>query len=205
MVEVGFAGFRATLVTLQRCGWALSAHELCDHTRGPGSRNIQLLMERHGLHLLSHVEMIPVQGFHERSFDFGLQNRFNGLPARVDVVGVQLDDRSHFISMPKEMDLEFLNTPSTTPGYFHPIDARPAWKQIDLSKISMSEFGVFKRLNDTASIYLPEKTIAEILDEVLKKQEPKQREIRHNNKRREFMDDMSRDPKEEIKAQLIAI
>jgi len=130
-------------------------------------------------------------------------DNLRGCLPEMNIMGVQTGgDRTSYLRIPKPMEIDF------KPNMFSPIDCVPQVKSIDLGEIDLHKFGIFRKLNEEANLYLPEKTIDELMKEILKKQEPKQKEIRQNNRRREFMDGFNgvdQNPLAEIKCQLIAI
>lgn len=188
LVNVHFAGFRSNTLELQNNGWQLSASE--DFSRRSGYRELQLILHHSGggMTMASRVQLMDVDFIMRRA----------PLPD-FKVNAIQLSGRSTFMATPEPMDISFSSRS------FVSIDATPSFERIDLSQIDLMKFGVFKKINDSANIFLPEKTIEELMSEILSKQDPRQKEIRQNNKRRDFMQDFNRNPNEEIKVQLIAI
>ena len=195
LVNLNFAGFRANSLELQDHGWALSAHEIMCNTRGRRELQIMLNHDKGGLTMISQLELLDYQYIMSV-----MQNGRHDLP-EFNVVGFQVGGRSHFMPHVRSMDVDF----SFHKKPWAAIDATPMYEQVDLTKIDLNNFGVFKKLNDSANIFLPEKTINELMDEILTKQGPKQREIRQSQRREAFMQEFNRRPNEEIKVQLVAI
>lgn len=188
--EISFAGFRATTLGLQNAGWELSARQ--GHSPNRAGYDIQLMMNHSGggLTMLSSMQMI------DYSF---LRDKMMSNEMHFDVVGLQVGERSFFMPKVRPFEIDF------SARSFNAIDATPSLERIDLNKIDLMKFGVFKKINDSANIFLPEKTISELMDDILSKQKPIQDEIRKNRKREEFVQDFNRNPNEEIKVQLIAV
>lgn len=192
IVQVNFAGFRSTTAELQRNGWALSAYQ--DFDCRMAARTVRLMMhhESGGLTMVSKLWLSDM-GDIQRV----MQNQ--ALPP-FDVIGVSLDGRSTFVSIPKPLEIDF------QPGMFKPIDAMPSVDRIDLSAFDFTKFGVFKPLNESTNIYVEEKSVPELLKLIEEKQAPKQAEIRKKNRTKEFMEQAFKEsPNQHIKAQLIAI
>lgn len=119
-----------------------------------------------------------------------------------DVMGISIDRRSAFMPIRDQVEIDF------SARCFSAIDAVPAMKQIDLSTIDLNKFGIFKKLNDSANIFLPEKTVNELMAEILEKQKPMQAEIREKRMKQERLNglfEIDRRPNEDIKLQLVAI
>ena len=206
IVEVHFQGFRSSTPQLQSSGWAISARELAPIDHSPFDRSVQLMMEHDcGVRLISNLQLVHRIGFGHSAY---IDGRRFGAPVdqpRFDIIGMEFSGSSRFvIPMVRPEDVEF--TYGMRKGErFMPIDARPAVQQLDLGSVNLSQWGIFKKLDHTTNIYLPEKTCTDLLEEILKKQAPRQKEIRKNERVREFTAEFNRKPEETIKAQLIAI
>ena len=192
LVEFHFAGFKGTAHGLQSAGWQISAYEQMS-PRSYG-REIQLMLHNGGLTMISVLELLDMGQMVSALRDHR--------PVLMDIMGVSIDGRSTILPMRMEpANFGFLDSKDG----FQPIDCSPSIRRVDLGQIDFYRYGVFKRLNVGAEIYLPEKTVDELLNEILKKQEPRQKEIRKNQKRREFMSEFHSDKATDIKAQLIAV
>lgn len=196
MFRVNFAGFSALGIDLQNKGWEFSAYQKISYNYD--GYEIQLMMNHRGggITMVSHLSLYNI---HEiiRNQHYVSHKKISDFQA-FEVMAVQINERSSFLSTPLVKEFNFTNS-------FSAIDASPSFERIDLSKIDFKKFGVFKKINDAANIFLPEKTVNEIMDEILSKQAPKQQEIRKNRKREEFMQEFNRNPNEDIKLQLIAV
>lgn len=198
MVEFNFAGFRSNAWTLQNQGWSLSARENVSLTRY--GREVQIMLNRDGLTMVSSVELLDMGAM--------MKSLHEQMPVFMEIVGVGVNGRSTVIPVrPNPADFHFAVMSSE--DAFLPIDASPRYTKIDLGAIDFARYGVFKRLNAGAEIYLPEKTVDELLKEILVKQVPRQKEIRKNQHRREYIEEnfseVSKNPNESIRAQLIAV
>lgn len=198
MVEFNFAGFRSNAWTLQNQGWSLSAQERVSTYRY--GREVQIMLHRDGLTMVSSLELIDMDAY--------VKSVEKQMPMAMEIVGVSVGGRSTVIPVrPNPMDFNF--AVSTTLDDFAPIDCTPRITKLDLGSLDFARFGVFKRLNVGSEIYLPEKTVDELLKEILTKQVPRQKEIRKNQRRREFMaenfSEVVKNPNESIRAQLIAV
>lgn len=192
---VRFAGFVGSGMDLQNDGWSFSASQM----RSPNHYGIDLqLILTHkggGLTLASHMMLFDIPQMMKR-----IHSRdFSSNELTFDVMAAQLGHQTNFFAMPKPMEISF-NQKS-----FHAMDATPSYDRIELNSIDLNKFGIFKRINDSTNIFLPEKTINELMEEILTKQAPAQAEIRKNRKREQFMQEFNRNPNEDIKLQLVAV
>lgn len=200
--DIHFAGFRSTTMALQNAGWSISAHQKLSEYRSGIEIRLLLNHSAGGMTMMSHMELISVHDMLEA------KERFSTHRGTIlfEITGVSVGERSSFIADRPKFNLDFR---ALGPGSFDAIDAVPSYERIDLSTISLERFGVFRKLNDMANIYLPEKTVDELLKDILEKQAPKQAEIRKRERREKFMSDnfseIERKPNESIKAQLIAV
>lgn len=192
ITHVNFAGFRSTTYELSRNGWAISAYEQMDYSKGY-DRVIQLAMKHEGgLVLMSSAYMTDMDSMTRSlpTFDFNVmaasvESRSSFMVRRPDPISIDVMDRS-----------------------FAPIDCVPENTSIDLSSINFDEFCLFKPLNDMTTIYVPKATEAELMKIILEKQAPKQKEIRERRRKeglRNGVADCARNSNDLIKAQLIAI
>lgn len=106
-----------------------------------------------------------------------------------------------------DMKVNVQLNPSLNPSYFEPIDATP--RMIE-SPRSIEDFGLFKTVaRDAPEIYLAEASLEEVLEYALKKQEPKQAEIREQilreRDRQPTPDNVVSFPDANIRAQLMAV
>lgn len=193
MFMVRFAGFQATGFDLQQAGWSFTAYQNMSN-RSYGF-DLQLMMQhKGGVTMVSQMNVIDMGRF------MRIAENGRRLEETVfDTMALSVDGKSSFLVNPKPYEISFSNR------QFNPIDATPSYERIDLSTFDFNKFGVFKRLNDSANIFLPEKTVNEILDDILFKQKPLQEEIRKNRKRESFMQEFNRNPNEDIKLQLVAV
>ena len=196
--KVNFAGFSAYGHHLAERGWDFSAYQ--GHSMRSFTYDLQLIM-RHAASNLTMISQLQAYDLNDVLYNqrnITLRDRADNAP--FEVVGVQIDNRSSFIMpMVKQRDVDFSRRE------FFPADMSPNYERIDLSQLDFNKFGVFRRTNEAANIFLPEKTVNELMEEILKKQAPVQAEIRANRKREEFMRDFNRNANEDIKLQLVAV
>lgn len=178
------------LILMSLAGWALSAYERMDERSY--DKVIQLSMKHEAGIILMSSAYVAKYDYMTRAlpvFDF-------------NVMAASIESRSSFIAQPRPVEIDI------NPGSFVPIDIVPEMKRIDLSRINFEEFCLFRPLNDSATIYVPKATEAELMDLILKKQAPKQAEIREKRRKeglRNGVIDCTRTSKDLIKAQIIAI
>lgn len=196
LVKISFAGFESNTARLQDAGWALSARQ--SHSLHNYGYEIQLIMSHgdNGLTMMTNLEVFDVHRF------IG-QFRREELEMYLSIAAISINQRNYIMPNPKAMSF------TMKMGDFSAIDAMPSYERIDLSEIDFRKFGVFRKINDAANIYLPEKTVDELLKEILGKQDPKQAEIRQRKRREAFINDnfveVEKNPNNHIRAQLIAV
>lgn len=191
IVHINFAGFRATTHELTNHGWELSATQ--DRSHRDYGLNIQLLLRFEDICMVSAVNLIEHAAIINDPMKF--MSQFN-------IMGLSFSGRSHFMAKMPEFSIGFMRST------FTPIDTTPQIERVDISQIDLAKYGIFKKLNDSANLFLPEKTINELMSEILEKQKPMQDEIRGKRQRASRLDglfDYDRNPNEEIKLQLVAI
>jgi len=100
---------------------------------------------------------------------------------------------------------------STTPLSFKAIDAVPFIDQTSERK-NIENFALFQPLSPDIELYVPKASVGELLEIIKKKQQPKQKDIRHKKRVEEFNKDMrgqefssGYDPRKDIQCQLISI
>lgn len=195
LCEIHFAGFRAHALELQHRGWEVSGYEKpCFHTY---AKEISLCL-RHSTSGLTFMSSSTV---------FELDQIMRGKPANMmnrapvfNINGITFDGRTRFV---ERVDPFIFDMKEQS---FEPLDLTPNIKRIDLDKFDLSKFGIFRKLNDSANIFLEQATAHELMEEILKKQSPKQREIREKRRKREAYGELfERNPNDEIKLQLIAV
>lgn len=89
------------------------------------------------------------------------------------------------------------------------VDMRPQIDHFQIDEVALEDICPFKQVqvSEDFEIYLNQKDEAEILEYVLKRQDPKQREIRKNKRRREWLEQGSEgtDSRADIRAQLLVV
>lgn len=193
-MNIHFAGFKANAWELQSAGWAFTAYERMSHSQHGRELQIMLNHDGAGITMVSTASLFKIE-------ELFRDDRFSKPQFLFQVMGIQVEGRTSFVEHPRMEDMNFFFDKHR----FTSVDMAPRYEKVNLSKINLNEFGVFKKINDAANVFLPEKTVNELMEEILKKQEPTQKEIRKNRNRESFMQEFNRNPNEEIKLQLIAV
>lgn len=190
ITHVNFAGFRSSTYELSRNGWAISAYErVCESTM---DHVLQLSMKHEGGMVLMSSAFMTRYDFMTRTIP-----KFE-----LKVTAASIDYKSCFFHRPQPIEIEM------NQGAFLPIDVLPKRKEINLSTLNFEDFCIFRPLNDSATIYVPKATEAELMKMILDKQAPKQDIIREKRKRESLRDggiSCERTSIDFIKAQIIAI
>lgn len=193
---IDFCGFRAQLHVLQDNGWEISADQHVNYSFSHSGYRVSLML-RHskaGMTMMTNNTEVDRHAF----LDHHWGQKAPELYFRI--VSLQYDNRP-------PMYVEFMNHMDFMPlragmDPFHPIDASPKILGIDLNKVDLYSHSVFRKLDVESNIFVPETSAAELMDIILKKQAPKQAEIRERRRRE---GNFEKDSEEKIMAQVIAI
>lgn len=202
---VNFAGFRAHTAQLSQEGWAVSAYQGVNESRY--ERILQIALKHDcGLSLMSNGILFESLGDLVSGSIVGSRDRFMGHKRKqieFQIQGVCLNGQSRFMRAPKPIEIDVMMSKE-----FTPVDCMPSIQEVNLHDINFDDFCLFKPLNDSANIYIPQERIPEAMEIILKHQEPEQAAIRYRRRKeklREGVVDCGRTSKDTIKAQLIAI
>ncbi len=186
--RVFFAGFQSTTLDLQRAGWQLSMEQ---HFSYDGlSLRLALKHEAGRVLAITH----PVSSYHlHRAMGFKEM-----APIDFQIAWIGNDARFHIMAEMRPMS-------------FNPISAIPEFQ--DIKDLSFEEAIPFRPLNPNApEIIIPPSSVPELMDMILKLQDPKQKEIRDNVRRDAWRRDVGAKigdegykPAADIKAQIIAL
>lgn len=169
-VEVRMAGFTSTTTALQLSGWQISVEHFAMYERA--TTRFRVAFKHDGL---KQVAMGCCD------LDDRWLARTSGEPTSFlnwfKQIGIEINYMAPMI--------QIIEMPwSGGVGQWTAIDARP---QITQAK-SLEDIAIFKPIkSEDFEIYIHQKDELEILDLLLKKQVPKQAEIRQNKKRRDYM------------------
>lgn len=184
-IRVVMMGFESDTLRLQNAGWELSVYE--DFS----CHAIRLAMRHRTLRLYALSRLVRLEHYYD------LANRMESIRHLVfDIQGVAPE-----IQTIVEHRVDF--------SKFKPIDAVPQWVDQEIKQIS--DFNIFRTLEASKEIIVDPKTVSEMLNEILKSQAPKQKELREElrKKRRreeiEFLPLENIKPAEEVHAQIITI
>ena len=193
-VRVNLAGYESDTHRLQKAGWALSVRNVED--RGHGFGSIELAMQHRALRL------------HAITHPLSLRDLFFARPDASTVLAFFSAAQFNVAAIAPEIQMQIMTTPSASA--FTAIDATPQWGRAE--RVDLSKLGMFRTLavSEELDFYVPEKSVAELLEIIRQKQEPIQAEIREKH-RRSAMRDAVRgnldgfEPPREIRGQIISI
>jgi len=185
--RVHFAGFESDTLRLERAGWQLSMEQVQDYD---GVRlRLALRHEAGRIHALSHV--VTAQAFYRAQ----LEKVWEHIVFNIAWVGN--DARFHVFPQPRPLD-------------FKAVSAVPEFTRSQ--EIRFEDAIPFKPLNmDAPEIIVPPQSVPELMDMILKLQDPRQAEIRARRRREAWKagaepgasDGYS--PAADIKAQIISL
>ena len=169
-VRVRMAGFESNTTTLQSHGWQMSVETFRLFERD--AEEMRVAFKHDGIKQVALGRMI----FSSRELVYNLHNP-HAMSEMWQKVGI---DISCIAPMIRCHIMPMVGVPT-----FSAIDARPSF--IDTKEIDLMDLAVFKPIKgENFEIYINQKDEQELLDILLKKQNIKQKEIRQNQKRREY-------------------
>jgi hypothetical protein len=151
--QVRFAGFVSTTLELERAGWQLSAEQQWDRA----AVRLAMKFEKGGIYAITNAV----------SFNHFAAAQGQASNLTFDVVWMGNDGRFHIMPEPRALN-------------FRSISAMPEFEELQSwTEVKFEDAIPFKPLNHEAPeiIVAPDK-VAEIMDLILKAQDPKQAEIR---------------------------
>jgi len=158
MVKVLWAGWESDTFTLQRAGWQISAEQ------DISSMRFRLAIKHPNFRIYGLGDLM----------DYGEYAEFK------DNVYRQYPP-VHIKYMASRMDIHVYDNLSN----MNPIDCEPQFNIKETQVKSIEDFMIFRPINKANEIIVPDFQVRELLDLILKKQDPKQAEIREN-KRKEW-------------------
>jgi hypothetical protein len=184
---VHFAGFESTTYRLQKEGWQLSMEQSYEHA------SLRLAMKHERARLYAISAPVEYQYFHY------MKTRYGSEPPPITF---------NIIHMSGSIQLHL---PQSRPVSFMAIDATPTWSEDRV--VSFEDAIPFRPLNAEApEIIVPPQSVPELMELVLKLQDPKQAEIRKNRRReawaageRAHYDSQGYNPASDIQAQIITL
>jgi len=204
-VDVEFAGFKSDTLTLQKSGWDLAIEAYAMMERPSHDVRMALRNEQAGMYGIT----CPVE--FDRHMMAGAF--FDGPKGMIEFFrGIQ------FCVAYLAPRIKFQVMASRGMPQFQAFDANP--QVMDIKEIDLADMGIFRPLNEESEIYLPEQTIAELMDQIIDKQKPQQAEIRERQRKMQRRLEINQqseagrikdyreneiDSRREIKAQLIAV
>lgn len=187
--EVEFAGFRSDTYTLQRAGWQLSAEQDFNHAR------VRLALKYEPAQLYAMTNSVSYSDL----------IRFDGGSWRGKIT--PLTFRVQWVSTTPR--IEIWSEPSYGSVSFQPIDCEPILAQREAK--SIEDLIPFRPISTEApELVIAPDRVSEVLDMILKCQDPRQAEIREAQRRQSWKDaqdggKFGHNPAKDIKAQIIAI
>lgn len=171
-VKVNMAGFVSDTLKLQANGWQISveAHHLMSYD----AMELRVAFKHDGIKQVA-MGICTFTGDH-------IMSTIGNPSAMIDwwrAAGIEINYIAPMIQV------QVIPWRGIAPQ-FMPIDARPEWGMSTMK--SLDQLAVFKPIkSENFEIYINQKDEQEILDMLLAKQDSRQKEIRQNQKRREYM------------------
>ena len=195
-VPVYFLGWQSTTYELGQSGWAMTM-EMVNYSRS-FRREIQVAFKNSQAHLYMVGELINCDTFFDRAF------HFNGRSPSMAHNPKTMEIHIRYCAP----QIRVMEMPMSSGRDYRAVDMDPYAETFEMKDIE--SIMPFRPVNvgEEFEIYLNKKDEAEIMDLVLKKQDKKQKEIRENQRRREWREakgELAEDPRSEIKAQLIVV
>lgn len=167
-IKVKMQGFESTTTSLQNNGWQISVetfkHMAIDAT------DMRVAFKHDGIKQMA-IGIMRFDG------EFLSNARFTHFQAYLGM-GIEI---SYMAPM-----IKCVMIPMNDIHGFQAIDARPRLHRVEKD---LSEFAMFKPIKgEDFELYINQKDEAEIMDFILKKQDPRQKEIRQNQKRRSYLE-----------------
>lgn len=171
--EVNFAGFRSTTLDLQNAGWQLAIDEQIYHPH-MARRDITLAMKYNGIQLYA-IATCDYRIFQQHIHAIRNRHIEQAPPIIFTVHQVYPEHgRMMITSAPKVVSMMVQESQS-----FLPFDATPSYQEVDIKDLSL--FRVFDQNNEI--IVDNDPSVMDLVDKILAKQAPKQKEIRERLKR----------------------
>jgi len=179
-IKLRWEGWETDTHKLQQYGWQLSAEQ--DPLRG--LLRLAIKNSRAKIYGISDITNFDYICYHKNKY----MNYYEFL-SKIDPIEIQLASQM------------FLHIQQIGPMNFHPIDAQPQFTTLEPK--SIEDLILFApNLARTQEIIIPEKSVLDLMDEILKKQEPARHEY-FTNKVRD--DKFNVSPRQKVHAQIISL
>lgn len=205
-IKVLFQGFESDTVRLQQAGWEISARQAMDEFRY--CMTVQLAMRNRRLNLHAVTTVIRLDGrmahFAANGAMHEIIDYFRSLYFEVIGIGSDIEFQSHSpaIRVMGDFGLDEINLKPGSINYF-PVDTRPQWIAAP-ERFKLSDLCLFRKVDGVQEFLVDQASVDDLMNLILKKQAPKQKEIRERARRAEFKREFENfQDRGEIKAQLI--
>lgn len=193
-IKIRFAGWESDTYTLQKAGWQIAARQCPEPLAGGTILQLILRHEPTKLHAITHPSRVQpyVMGMS------GYFNDINHMIAKVglDVMAMGTDVRAEIITMPSGFSF----------ASFEAVDCEP--RTIEIEHVGLSDLKIFRPISsDAPEIIIPTHSVAEMMDLVLKLQDPVQKEIREKRRKEKLRGNWKEpgyDAHTDIKCQILA-
>lgn len=201
-VKVFFAGFESDTFRLQRAGWQLSMENTIEMCRD--GHTVRLAMKHEQARLYALTNRVPLGSRYLAAVTFGETQA-----VRQFIESVQFD----VICVAPAIQFQVI--PEMGPMSFQAIDATPQF--MDRKTVDLETIGMFKplALSEDVELYVPEKSVPELLELIRQKQEPIQKELREKKRKAAMREDVRAQmlgddfsgykPQRDIRAQILSI
>jgi len=190
LTKILWAGWESNTLTLQNQGWQLSAEQSME------SMNFRFALKHPNFRMYGISQMIPYYDFYDV---YQRKDGFSSLPPIIIV---------HMVS---RMEINLYDDLSK----MQPIDALPTF--VENEKKDIEDFMIFRPIGKSQEIIVSPQEVPELLNMIIKKQSPKQAELREKKRKawRKFAREVNEaqvinydkieDNRNDIIAQLIAV
>jgi hypothetical protein len=194
-IKIRFAGWESDTYTLQRAGWQIAANQIPEPWNGGTSTQLVLRHEGAKLHAITNVSRIS-PFMHATSSRYAIDYSRELANAGLDVICMGSNMQTQVIPMPSGFSFQS----------FEAIDCEP--RTVELEHVVLNDLKIFRPISSTApEIIIPTHSVAEMMDLVLKLQDPAQKEIRERRRKEKMRGDWQEpgyDVHTDIKCQILA-
>ncbi len=196
-VTVRFAGFTSDTWTLQRNGWQLS----CEQGFSPFSADytVRLALKNEQARLYALTNTIELA---RHWIGMAMTGQYREFAENVQKIEFHVQHMSTSMSVVIPERAQFATA-------WNAFDALPSYEAIQSKEMSLDQFCLFKPINHNVDLILDQKSVAEVMAFILKKQAPKQAEIREKLRKEKLREKFGEfdgyEPTKDIKAQIISI
>jgi hypothetical protein len=165
-VPIRFAGWESDTYRLQKAGWQIAANDV--FTPWTASSSVQLILRHEASKI--HAMTAPLE---LRPHIYSMDRYFRDDPSTTHMMLAGFD----IIAMGSQVQVHVIHRPEFSFKDFHPVDCEP--RTLHEERVDIANLKIFRPISsDAPEIIIPTQSVAEMMDMVLKLQDPVQKEIR---------------------------